>query len=68
MVLEKLVLGIDFPMAEGESVIHVEDYNLNHFAKRDRGLLQSVISPYDLKSSNIGTATRMTYSSSTLII
>ena len=67
MFLEKLVLGIDLAMAEGKSIILAGDYNLNYYAKRDRGLLQSVISPYDLKLSNIDTATRMTNSSSTFI-
>ena len=67
MFLEKLVLGIDLAMAEGKSVIHAGDYNLNYFAKRDRSLLQSVIFPYSIKPSNIDTATRMTNSSSTLI-
>ena len=67
MFLEKLVLGIDLAMAEGKSVVLAGDYNLNYFAKRDRNLLQSVISPYDLKPSNIDTATRMINSSSTLI-
>ena len=67
MFLEKLVRGIDLAMAEGKSVTLAGDYNLNYFAKRDRSLLQSVISPYDLKPSNIDTATRMTDSSSTLI-
>ena len=67
MFLEKLVLGIDLAMAEGKSVTLAGDYSLNYFAKRDRSLLQSVISPYDLKPSNIDTATRMTDSPSTLI-
>ena len=67
MFLEKLVLGIDLAMAEGKSVILAGDYNLNYFAKRDRILIQSVISPYDLKPTNNDTATRMTNSSSTLI-
>ena len=67
MFLEKLVLGIDLAMAEGKSVILPGDYNLNYFAKRDRSLLQSVISPYDLKPTNNDTATRITNSSSTLI-
>ena len=67
MFLEKLVLGIDLAMAEGKSVILAGDYNLNYFAKRDRSLLQSVISPYDLKPTNKDTATRITNSSSTLI-
>ena len=67
MFLEKLVLGIDLDMAEGKSVKLAGDYNLNYFAKRDRSLLQSVISPYDLKPTNNNTATRMTNSSSTLI-
>ena len=67
MFLEKLVLGIDLAMAEGKSVILTGDYNLNYFAKSDRSLLQSVISPYDLKPTNNDTATRMTNSSSTLI-
>ena len=49
MFLEKLVLGIDLAMTEGKSVIIAGDYNLNYFAKRDRSLLQSVFSPYDLK-------------------
>ena len=39
--------------------------NLNYFANRDKSLLQSVISPYDLKPSNIDTATRVTNASST---
>ena len=47
MFLEKLVLGIDLAMAEGKSVKLAGDYNLNYFAKRDRSLLQSVISPND---------------------
>ena len=59
--------GIDLAMAEGKSVILAGDYNLNYFAKRDRSLLQSVISPYDLKPTNNNTATKMTTSSSTLI-
>ena len=67
MFLEKWVLGIDLAMAEGKSVILAGDYNLNYFAKRDRSVLQSVISPYDLKPTNNNTATRMTTSSSTLI-
>ena len=67
MFLEKLVLRIDLAMAEGKSVILAGDYNLKYFAKRDRNLLQSVISPYDLKPSNIDTATRMTNYSLTLI-
>ena len=67
MFLEKLVLGIDLAMAEGKSFILAGDYNLNYFAKRDRSLLQSLISPYDLKPSNIDKATRMTNSSSTVI-
>ena len=67
MSLEKLVLGIDLAMAEGKSVILAGDYNLNYLAKRDRSLLQSVISPYDLKSTDKETATRLTNSSSTLI-
>ena len=67
MFLEKLVLGIDLAMAEGKSVILAGDYNLNYFTKRDRSLLQSVISPYALKPTNNDTATRMTNSSSTLI-
>ena len=67
MFLEKLALGIDLAMAEGKSVILAEDYNLYYFAKHDRSLLLSVISPYDLKPSNNDTATRMTNSSSTLI-
>ena len=67
MFLEKLVLGIDLAMTEGKSVILAGDYKLNYSAKRDRILLQSVISPYDLKQSKIDTATRMTNSSSTLI-
>ena len=54
-------------MAEGKSVLLAGDYNLNYFAKRDKSLLQSVISPCDLKPSNIDTATRMSNSSSTLI-
>ena len=67
MFFEKLVLGMDLTMAEGKSVINAGDYNMNCFAKRDRSLLQSVISPYDIKPSNIDTATRMNNSSSTLI-
>ena len=67
MFFEKLVLGIDLAMAEGKSVILAGDYKLNYFAKRDRSLIQSVISPYDLKPTNNDTATRMTKSSSTLI-
>ena len=39
----------------------------NYFAKHDRSLLQSVISPYDLKPTNSDTATRPTNSSPTLI-
>ena len=54
-------------MVEEKSVVLAGDYKLNHFAKRDRSLLQSVISPYDLKQSNIDTATRMTNFSSTLV-
>ena len=65
--LEKLLLGIDLAMVEGKSVKHAGDYNINHFANHDRNLLQFVISPYDLKPSNINTATRMTNSSLTLI-
>ena len=64
--LEKLVLEIDLAMAEGKTVIPAGDYNLNYFAKRERSLQQSVISPCDLKPSNIDTATRM-LNSSTLI-
>ena len=67
MFLEKLALGIDLAIVEGKSVILAGDYNLNYFAKRDRNLLQSVISPYDLKPTNNDTATRITNSSSTLI-
>ena len=67
MFLEKLVLGIDLAMAEGKSVILAGGYNLNYFAKRDRSLLQSVTSPYDLKPKNNDTATRIINSSSTLI-
>ena len=67
MFLEKLVVGIDLAMAEGKTVILAGDYNLNYFSKRDKSLLQSAISPYDLKPTNIYTATRMTNSSSTLI-
>ena len=67
MFLEKLVLGIDLARAEGKSVILAGDYNLNYFAKRDRGLLQSVLPPYDLKQTNNDTVTGMTNSSSTLI-
>ena len=67
MFLKKLVLGIDLAVAEGKFFILAGDYNLNYFAKRDRNLLQSVISPHDLKPSNIDTDTRMTNSSSTLI-
>ena len=67
MFLEKLALGIDLSMAGGKSVILAGDYTLNYFAKRDRSLLQSVISPYDLKPTSNDTATRMTNSSSTLI-
>ena len=63
MFLEKLVLGIDLAMAEGKSVIHAGDYNLNYFAKRDRSLLQAVISQYDIQPSNIVTTTRRTSSS-----
>ena len=66
MFLEKLVLGIDLAMAEGKSVILAGEYNLYYFAKRDRSLLQSLISPYDLKPTNKNTATKMTTSSSTL--
>ena len=65
--LKKMVMGIDLAMAEGRYVIPAGDYNLNFFAKRDRSLLQSLISPYDLKPTNNDTATRMTNSSSTLI-
>ena len=65
--LEKVVLGIDLAMAERKSVKHAGDYNLNYFAERVRSLLQSVISPYDIKPSSIDKATRMTNSSSTLI-
>ena len=68
MFFEKLVLGMDLTMAEGKSVIIAGDYNINCFAKRDRSLLQSVISPYDIKPSNIDAATRMHNCSSTLII
>ena len=57
MFLEKLVLEIDLAMADGKCVINSGDYNLNYFSKRDRRLLQSVISPYDPKPSNIDTAT-----------
>ena len=67
MFLEKLFLGIDLAMAEGKSVILAGDYNLIYFAKRDRSLPQSVISPYDLKPTTNNTATRMTTSSSSLI-
>ena len=67
MFLEKFVQGIHLAMAEGKSVILAGDYNLKYFANRDRNLLQYVISPYDLKPSNIDTATRMTNSSSTVI-
>ena len=67
MFLEKLVLVIDLAMAEGKAVILAGDYNLNYFAKLDRSLLQSVISPYDLKPTNKHAATRMINSSSTLI-
>ena len=67
MFLEKLVQGFDLPRAERKSVILAWDYILNYFAKRDRSLLQSLISPYDLKPTNNDTATRMTNSSSTLI-
>ena len=62
-----MVQGIDLAMAEGKSVILAGDYNLNYFAERDRNLLPSVVSSYDLKPSNIDTATRKTSSSSTLI-
>ena len=61
------MLGIDIAMAAGKSVILAGGYKLNCFAKRDESLLQSVIYPYDLKPSNIDTATRMTNSSSILI-
>ena len=54
-------------MAEGKSIILAGDYNLNYFAKHDRGLLQSVLSPCDIKPTNNDTVTRMTNSSSTLI-
>ena len=67
MFLEKLVLGIDLAMAEEKSVMLAGDYNLNYFAKLERSLLQSVISPYDLKLTINDTATRITNSSSTLI-
>ena len=67
MFLEKLVLGIELAMAEGKLVILAGDYNLNYFAKRDRSLLQSEVSPYDPKPTNNDTATRITNSSSTLI-
>ena len=63
MFLGRLVLGIDPAMA----VILAGDFDLICFAKRERSLPQFVISPYDLKPSNIDTATRMTNSSSTLI-
>ena len=53
MFLVKLLLGIDLAMAERKFVILAGDYNLNYFAKTDRSLMQSVISPYDLKPSNI---------------
>ena len=67
MFLEKLVLGIDLAMGEGKSVINAGDYKLKYFSKLDRSRLQSAISPYDIKPSNIDTATRMTHSSSTLV-
>ena len=60
MFLEKLVLGIDLAMAKGKYVILAGDYNFNYFAKRDRSMLKSVITPNDLKPSNIDTATRLT--------
>ena len=66
-VFEKLVLGIDLAMAEGKSAKLAGEYKLNYFAQHDRKLLQSVVSPYDLKPSNIDTATRIYNSSSTLI-
>ena len=65
MFLQKLVVGTDLAMAEDKSVVPAGDYSLNYFAKRDRSLVQSVIS-HDLKPTNIDTATRMTNSSSTL--
>ena len=52
-------------MAERKSVKLSGDYNLKYFAKSDKSLLQSVISPYNLKPSNIDTATRVTNASST---
>ena len=52
-------------MADGKSVILGADYNLNFFAKRDKSLLQSVISPFNLKPSNNDRATRITNFSST---
>ena len=60
-------MGIDLATAERKSVMLAGDYNSNYFTKRDRNLLQFLISPYDLKSSNIDTATRMTNFSSILI-
>ena len=65
--VEKLVLGIDLAMAERKFVILAVDYNLNYIAMHDGSVLQSVISPCDLKPSSIDTATRMTNSSSTHI-
>ena len=54
-------------MAERKSVKLSGDYNLNYFAKCDKSLLQSVISPYYRKPSNIDTATRVTNPSSNYI-
>ena len=54
-------------MAERKSVMIAGENNLNYAAKRDRSLLQSVISPYNLTPPNIDTATRITNSSSILI-
>ena len=58
--LEKVVLGIDLAVAEKKSVKHAGDYNLIYFAERDKSLLKSVISPYDIEPSNSDTAPRMT--------
>ena len=63
MFLQKLIL---LWLMENLSYL-LETTTLNYFVKRERSLLQSVISQNDLKLSNIDTATRMTNSSSTLI-
>ena len=67
MFLEKLALGIDLAMTEGKFVILAGDYNLNYFARRKKNMLQSVVSPCDLKPSNKDTASRLTNFSSILI-